>query len=298
VTAARVQTGARIELAAGDATATIAPDEGGMLLSLRVAGHELLVQRRPGTEPVPTFGSFLLAPWVGEIHTGQMEFRGTHAQIPPNKGRHAVHGLVATGAWQLTHAGPTQATLTRQLDPPWPFGGTVVQDIALDAEGITLRAEIRAEHVAIPAALGWHPWFACPDPTVVRVGVDAPSQLELDDVLLPTGNVHPVDGATDLRDAPILGDRRIDVVYAGATSPARLETPQVELQVHFDPLIDNVVVYTSPGAVCIEPWSAWPDALRMAAAGHPANLHVLEPGEEMRRWTRWQWTKRMDNGVT
>jgi len=291
-------TAARIELAAGHAAATIAPDEGGILLSLRVAGHELLVQRRPGTEPVPTFGSFLLAPWVGELHLARLEFRGIRAQLPPNKGRHAVHGLVATGPWQVTDAGRAHAGLARQLEPPWPFGGTVIQDIRLDADGITLEAEIRAGDVAMPAALGWHPWFACQDPGVVRVGVDAASQLELDAELLPTGNVQPVAGDTDLRSTPDLRDRRIDVVYVDALSPARLETPHVDLRIEFEPAIETVVVYTgSPGAVCVEPWSAWPDAIGMAAAGHASGMEVLEPGESLRRWTRWAWSKRMDNGV-
>jgi aldose 1-epimerase len=127
-----------IELRAGDASATLAPDEGGMLLSLCVAGHELLVSRRDGAGPVPRYGSFLMAPWVAELSMGQLEFRGQHAQIPPNEGRHAIHGLVATGAWEVTDVAPTTAKLVRKLEPPWPFGGTVVQDFKLDADGITL----------------------------------------------------------------------------------------------------------------------------------------------------------------
>jgi aldose 1-epimerase len=248
------------------------------------------MQRRPGTEPVPTFGSFLMAPWVGEMYLGQVEFRGSTGQIRPNKGRHAIHGLVATGAWQAADAGPTHATLTRQLEAPWPFGGTVIQEIRLDAGGITLEAEIRAGDVAMPAAVGWHPWFACPDPSVVRVGVDAASQLELGDDMLPTGAVQPVAGDTDLRSAPVLGGRRIDVVYVGARSPVLLGLRGVNVRIHFDPAIENVVVYTgSPGAVCIEPWSAWPDAFRMAAEGYATNVAVLEPGASLRRWTRWEW---------
>jgi aldose 1-epimerase len=279
-----------IELTAGDASATLAPDEGGMLLSLRVAGHELLAPRRQGPAPVPMFGSFLMAPWVGELFLGRLEFRGRHAQIPPNQGRHAIHGLVTSWRWQVADVAPMSATLVRELEPPWPFGGTVVQNIQEDEKGITLEAEIRAGDQAMPAALGWHPWFACPDPSVVRVGVDAAFELDLGDGTLPTGAIRPVAGDTDLRSAPILGGRHIDVVYVGAQSPAVLDTPAVELRIDFDPAIDNVVVYTgSPGAVCIEPWSAWPDAFRMAAAGHPSGMQVLEPGESLRRWTRWEW---------
>jgi galactose mutarotase-like enzyme len=142
----------------------------------------------------------------------------------------------------------------------------------------------------MPAALGWHPWFAAPDPNLVRVGVAAAFELELDDELLPTGAVLEVSGDSDLRGAPVLGSRDIDTVFVGAASPALLQLPGLNLQLHFDPAIDIVVVYTSPGAVCIEPWSAWPDATRMAAAGHPSGIQVLEPGESLRRWTRWEWS--------
>jgi aldose 1-epimerase len=286
-----------IELAAGDATATIAPDEGGMLLSLRIRGRELLVQRRAGTEPVPTFGSFLMAPWVGELSLGQLDFRGRRATIPPNKGRHSIHGLVATGPWEVALAGPTAARLVRRLAEPWPFGGLVTQDISLDPEGITLEAEIRAGDQAMPAALGWHPWFACADPDAVRVRVAASHELELDDELLPTGTVREVRGESDLRDAPILGDRRLDTVFVDAVSPAILATPGLGLRLRFDPAIATCVVFTPPGAVCIEPWSAWPDAFRMTAAGHPSGAVILEPGETLRRWTRWEWSLGMDNAV-
>lgn len=289
MTAVTAVTTGRIELAAGSASATISPEEGGMLLSLRVAGHELLVPRRAGAGPVPTFGSFLMAPWVGELSRGEVDFRGRQARMPRNRGRHAIHGLVAGAPWEVVDVAPTAATLACRLGSPWPFGGTVIQEVRLDAQGLTLAAEIRAVDAAMPAALGWHPWFACPDPELVRVGVRADSLLELDDELLPTGRVLPVTGTSDLRGAPILGDRQIDTVFVGATSPATLQLPGLDLQLHFDPEIDIVVVYTSAGAVCVEPWSAWPDAIRMSAT-HPSGLAVLEPGESLRRWTRWAWS--------
>jgi aldose 1-epimerase len=233
-----------VELAAGDATATVAPEEGGLLLSLKVGGHELLVPRREVAKPVPWYGSFLMAPWVAELSLGQLDFRGRHSQIPPNEGRHAIHGLVATGAWEVADVGHAAVKLVRRFEQPWPFGGSVFQDIRLDAQGITLEAEIRAEHSAMPAALGWHPWFACPDPDLVRVGVDAASELELGEETLPTGAIRSVAGDSDLRDAPILGGRQLDTVFLGATSPALLRLPELDLRLRFDPAIDIVVVFT------------------------------------------------------
>lgn len=282
-------TSGTIELVAGRASATVSPAEGGMLLSLRVAGQELLVPRRDGAGPVPTFGSFLMAPWVAELSEGELVFRGRRAQMPRNLGRHAGHGLVATVPWEVVDVAPTAATLMCRLGSPWPFGGTVVQVLRLDEHGLTLDAQIRAADAAMPAALGWHPWFACPDPGRVRVGVRADSMLQLDAELLPTGGILPVIGDSDLRGAPTLGDRRIDTVFVGARSPATLHLPELDLQLHFDPAIDTVVVYQSAGAVCVEPWSAWPDAVRMSAT-RETGLAVLEPGESIRRWTRWAWS--------
>jgi galactose mutarotase-like enzyme len=283
-------TSERLELAAGDASATLAPDEGGMLVSLRIAGHEVLVSPRAGAGPVPTYGSFLMAPWVGELSGGQLDFRGQRAQFPPNRGRHAIHGLVSTAPWEVECADRSSARLVRELPPPWPFGGTAAQHIALDANGITLEAEVRSGDEALPVALGWHPWFACPDPALVRVQVQADSELELDEELLPTGRVRAVAGDSDLRGAPFLGTRRLDSVFLGAVSPALVDLGEIELSLHFDPAIEIVVVYTSDGSVCVEPWSAWPDAFRMADAGHASGVAVLEPGESVRRWTRWEWS--------
>jgi galactose mutarotase-like enzyme len=286
----------RIELRAGPAAATIAPGDGGMLLSLEVNGRELLVQRREGFGPVPTFGSFVMAPWVAELSEGRLEVPGTRARMPINFGRHAIHGLVFDRPWRPMEVDATMATLVCDLGDPWPFGGQVRQQIALDASGITFELEVQAADRAMPAALGWHPWFAAPDPCHVRVGIDADRTLELDGELLPTGRVVRVDDGTDLRSTPIIGDRVLDTVYVGVTSPARVHLAGIDLTMAFDRQIDVVTVYVSPGAVCVEPWSAWTDAVRMEAAGHPTGLAVLAPGERLRRWTRWEWSKSMDNG--
>jgi aldose 1-epimerase len=203
-----------------------------------------------------------------------------------------MHGLVATIPWEVAAVDRSSARLVRELPEPWPFGGTAVQRIALDATGITLEAEIHSGDQALPVAFGWHPWFACPDPSVVRVRVQADAVLELDGELLPTGRIRPVEGDSDLRDAPFLGARQLDTVFVGAVSPAVVDLGDVELTLHFDPTIEVVVVYTSDGAVCVEPWSAWPDAFRMAAAGYASGTAILEPGECVRRWTRWEWSVR------
>jgi aldose 1-epimerase len=234
------------------------------------------------------WGSFLMAPWVGHLSNGQLLFRDETYRLPPNWGRHAVHGLVASEPWELRSADDGEVCLERRLGPPWPFGGIVRQLIRLDESGITMRAEVEAERQPMPAALGWHPWFRRPDAGDLSVGVAADRLLHHDGEL-PTGQIEPVRHETDLRMQPRLADRRIDAVYVDATSPAVLTTPAISLRMTFDPLISTIVVYSPAEAVCVEPWSSWPDAHRLAASGLSTGLVELEPGEKLSRWTRWEW---------
>ncbi len=290
MTGASPGAGEPVRLRAGDASVTVDPDRGGMLTSLRVAGRELLVQAGDDGGPVPMFGSFLMAPWVAEMAAGRLDFRGRTYPLPRNVGSHATHGLVLRRPWAVVSADDREVILSIELGPTWPFGGVVRQAIRLDADALTLTAEIVAGDLAMPVGLGWHPWFACPDPARVRVTVQADRRLELDDELLPTGNVVPVSGDADLRVGPILGDRRIDVVFVDVSAPAEIDWPEVRLRLESDPAISIVVVYATGAAVCVEPWSAWPDAVAMEERGYPSGVEVIEPGGSFRRWTCWAWS--------
>jgi aldose 1-epimerase len=258
-----------------------------VLSSLRVGRAELLVPPTDVWRPYPRWGSFVMAPWVGPIADARLTFRGRTYDLVPNEGAHAVHGLVAGIQWDVTHAAADAVSLVRGLDGLWPFGGEVHQHLRLRPDGIELTVEVRATDRAMPVSAGFHPWFSRGSGDVV-VGVLADRHL-VHDGPLPTGEIAPVDGAVDLREAPSLGDRRIDAVYVDTSTPALLRTSDVRLSVDADPDSAVTVVYTPPEAVCVERWSAWPDAHRFHDAGHPTGLAVVEAGETFRRWTRWTW---------
>jgi aldose 1-epimerase len=281
--------GAVSRLEAGTASALIDAEHGGLLASLSVDGLELLAPAAPRPGMVPRGGSFVLAPWVGELFEGRLPFRGREHRLPTGTGRHAVHGLVYSGAWAVEHVGAARVILARELVEPWPFGGTVRQTFELGPDGLTQSVEIVAVDLAMPVSLGWHPWFRVPDPASVSVALDAGRFLDLDGDLIPTGEVRDVSGVVDLRHGPVLGARRIDVVYVDARSPARLTLPGRIIEISFDPLISIVVVYVADGTVCIEPWTSWPDAPNASDRGCDTGLVVLEAGDTLRRWMRWSW---------
>jgi aldose 1-epimerase len=276
-------------LRAGNASASIDPEHGGMLLSVDIGGLELLQPPRPHDGPIPTYGSFLLAPWVGELSESRLLFEGREHRFVANVGRHAAHGLVFDRAWEVEEETETELRLRIELEPPWPFGGVVRQHFHLAEDGLLQVAEIAAAELAMPVALGWHPWFLVPRPDSVRVQVDADQYVELDGELIPTGRILPVAGDVDLRRDEPFGPRNIDVVLLGAQSPACLRLDGREVEIGFDPLISTVVVYSTEGTVCVEPWTSWPDAVRGAGRGFPTGNIVLQPRETLRRWMRWTW---------
>jgi aldose 1-epimerase len=279
-----------LRLDAGRASAVIYAERGGLLASVQVDGLELLAQGATSPGRIPRHGSFLLAPWVGELSEGRLPFQGREHRLPTGGERHAVHGLVYSGAWEVDEHSERRLALRRELLEPWPFGGRVIQTFELDDDGLRQTARVEAGASAMPAALGWHPWFRVADPDTVRVTVDAGRCLELDAELIPTGAVLDVEGDTDLRGGPPLGSRRIDVVYVEVTSPACLSLPACEVEIAFDPLITVLVVYVTHGTVCIEPWTSWPDAPNASLRGHDTGLVTLPPGGSLERWMSWSWS--------
>ena len=272
--------------------AVIDPDDGGRVASLVIAGRERLrVTPQTGVvEPALSWGSFLMAPFVGRLFEGALAWNDRVIDVPRNHGRHAIHGSVFDVPWRVIAQTANTVAMVCEMDRArWPFRGRVFQRISLGPGALALEATVEA-HEPMPAALGWHPWFARGDGSV-RVGVTADRVLQLTGDLIPTGELEAVDARTDLRDTPAIGSRKIDDVYTSVASPAELCWPDLRLEIEFGPSVGSVVVYNHPEAVCVEPITAWPDAIRLTQAGRPdTGLVLLGAGERLSAWTRWNWT--------
>ncbi len=281
-----------LELVAGPDRALVDSTAGGRLAGLVAGGRQRLIDRPQPGSPVPaiSWGSFLMAPWVGRIRTGRLEWGGASFDLPANLAGHAIHGACFDRPWQVGRQTDRSVELSLAIDPArWPFGGIVRQWLALAPGALSCTASITAG-AATPAALGWHPWFVREPGTDLEVMVSADRRLELDSTLIPSGRSLPVEGPFDLRDGPLLGDRRLDDVYIDARGPAIVRWPDLELRLEFEPPIVSVVVFSPPGSVCVEPATAWPDAVRLAAGGAGGTgLASLAAGQELAATMTWRW---------
>jgi aldose 1-epimerase len=236
-----------IRLAAGEATATVAPEAGGRVASLVVAGEERLVTGGDG----PTlWGCFPMAPWAGRVRRGRFHWAGVEHQLDLRLPPHALHGTVLDRAWEVLDRDGAGATLAAPLQPGWPWPGRVVHEVRLVPGALALRLEVHADDGPFPASCGWHPWFRRP----VTLELDATSLWQRDGEGIPTGDLVPAPRSLDGLDDCLTGLRR----------PPRLRWPDgLTLELISDG--EHWVVFTQPAhAVCVEPQTGPPDALTLA----------------------------------
>ncbi|HEY2916117.1 MAG TPA: hypothetical protein VGI98_02775 [Candidatus Limnocylindrales bacterium] len=282
-----------VELSTDEARAIIDVERGGRLASLEIRGRQVLVGPPDRSDRSITWGSFLMAPWPGRLAEGRLRWAGETLQLQRNHGRHAIHGSVFDRGWRLDAVTLVACQLSVSLDRArWPFGGTVRQVLSLAPGRLSMSAEIAAD-APMPAALGWHPWFRRSigqgrDPEV-RLQVLAAGILERR-AMIPTGRVITPAGTADLSGGPRLGRRRLDDVYVGVRRPPVLSWPGLRLTFELGPALQAVTVYTPAQAICVEPQTAWPNALGLDwPEAERAGAAMVEPGRPLRAaWTlRW-----------
>lgn len=278
-----------LTIRAAGATAAIASERGGRLASLVVGGRELLIGPWDDNDRSIRWGCYLMAPWPGRLANARFEWDGRVVHVPATLEPHAIHGLVLARPWTVTSSAENAAALACELPrDEWPMGGIVRERVTLEDGRLTLEASIEAGD-AMPAALGWHPWFdrrGMP----VRLRVEADEVVETRD-MLPTGGRLPATGELDLHDGPELGDRRLDDAYVAAASPAVVEWPDLRLTIAFEPSPSCLVVYTPDHAVCVEPQTALPNALALPRAeAAAAGIRLLAPGDALSTRMTISWS--------
>ena len=268
-----------VRLAAGDAVLQVDPDDGGRWTSLRVADLELLTGVSLPEGPRPWLsGCFPMAPYAGRVRGGVLDFRGEQHRLPRTSPPHAMHGTVLDVPWEVAAAGPAggpvggpvsgPVRLGTPLRAPWPFAGRVEQTLVLSADRLAARLQLTAEQ-DMPAWLGLHPWFPR------RLARGGPAQLEV------RGGRQYVRGPDGVPTGELVAPRPgpWDDCFRDLEAPPLLRWPgAVELRMTSSHRT-WVLFDERPDALCVEPQTAPPDALRLGLAdvvpaGGELSLHV------------------------
>ena len=241
-----------MELQAGSARIVVDVARGGRMMSLTLQGVELLADE----------GMFPMAPWAGRLAGGRFSFDGVEAAFPLNHPPNAAHGIARDHPW--TETGP--GTIEVELGDPWPFGGTVRQTFDLRPDHLTVTMALHAADRPMPGQLGWHPWFRRP----VELELAADEIYELDDDLIPTGDLVPVPPGP------------WDDCFPKLTHGPQLRFPDGPL-LELTSSSDHWVIFTQPDdAVCVEPQTGPPDQFH-------SDPVVVEPGAPLEAWFTMTW---------
>jgi aldose 1-epimerase len=247
-------------------------------------------------------GNPILFPFPGRIGGAVFTFEGREYRLEPSDAfGNAIHGFVYTRSWRVVEkqdariVGEFQASVD---DPAilshWPADFLI--RVSYEVRGRELISDIYCANrgnSALPCGFGTHAYFRLPlsdQGNVSDTLVTAPvSKYWVLERMIPTGQqlqVRPDESlATGLR----LVDHQFDTVYTGLHTASdglihtRLTDPASgrTLTQAFDDAFTQCVIYT-PGhrqAICLEPYTCVPDAIRLAAEGHETGLQILKPGE-------------------
>jgi aldose 1-epimerase len=253
--------------------------------------------KRPSGSGIP-----LLFPFPGRIGGAACQFAGREYQLEPGDAfGNAIHGFAYNRPWRVVQREVARIVgeLQASVDDPsildrWPADFRI--RVAYEVRGRQLVSDIEYENTGdspLPCGFGTHAYFRLPlrdgsnvADTVVTVPVTRLWEVEQ---MIPTGRLHPVELDQQLAEGLRLGDHQFDTCFTGirADSDNRVRTRLTDpasgrrLTQTFSTAFTQCVVYT-PGhrqAICVEPYTCVPDAIRLAAEEHETGLQILQPGQ-------------------
>ncbi len=268
-----------------------------------------LIERYPPDRPPPMAAGVVLVPWPNRVDGGRWMLGDVEQQLAitePELG-HAIHGLLASAAYEVVTHDAAKLTLEASIEPapgyPFRLDTRVTYEVVPD--GLRIRHDIVNEGAApAPVAVGTHPYLRIGDVAAEDLVVTLPAEraLTMDERHIPTGD-FPVDGTdADLRaGAPVRDVVRHasfgDLEVRNGRITHTLTAPDgrvLELvaapdfgYVHFYVTDDFPAENGLTTAVAIEPMTAPPNALRSGEG-----LRWLAPGE---MWVA-RWSLRLRTG--
>jgi aldose 1-epimerase len=283
----------RIALELGAARAEVTP-LAAALCRLTVAGRDL-------TEPVeadvvaPQGNGLVLAPWPNRVRDGRWSWRGAPQQLAISEPAYgnASHGLLRNTGYRVVERTASHVELGALIAPQlgWPVAIDTRVTYRLEEDGLVVTHRAAAGADGGPWAVGAHPYLRVGEHPVETLELTVPAEARLAvDERLNALDVHPVDGATDLRAPRRLGGLDLNTAYTelanrdARAAIATLAAPDgARTELWADPAFGWLQVYTPADhprpsgaglAVALEPMTAAPDALNSGRG-----LAQLAPGD-------------------
>jgi aldose 1-epimerase len=253
--------------------------------------------KRPSGSGIP-----LLFPFPGRIGGAAFHFAGREYRLDPADAfGNAIHGFAFNRPWRVVEnegarvVGEFQASVDdSSILERWPADFRI--RVAYELRGRALLSDIEYEntgHGLLPCGFGTHAYFRLPlsdGGSVAYTFVTVPvSQFWEVEQMIPTGRLHPIAMDQQLAEGLRLDDHQFDTCFTGIRADrdglvrTRLTDPATGRRVTqtFGKAFTQCVVYT-PGhrqAICLEPYTCVPDAIRLTSEGHATGLQILQPGE-------------------
>jgi aldose 1-epimerase len=285
---------ALLKLTRGDANLVIAPELGGGIARLDIAGKPALRPWSAKENDGPfALASNILVPFSNRISGGGFSFRGERYQIAPNREgeQFPIHGDGFQKPWTISGHDENSATLTLENGNIGPFQYCAEQVFSLteDSLRIDLTVTNRGKKT-LPFGCLFHPWLPRNEQT--RLEFLARGVWLEDSTHLPTTHLdiekNPDWNFSIARNFP---DRGLNNAWTKWNGSARIMQGDefVPLTVTASPSLDCAIVYTlNPDCdfFCFEPVSHVVDAHNQP--GMPG-LSLLEPGQSMTAWMKLEW---------
>ena len=279
--------------ASGDVQATITAVAAG-IRTLSINGIDLVPPFGEDQSP-PSGAGIVLVPWPNRIRDGKWSHDGVEHQlaITEPKYHNAIHGLLRYTEYTAIDRDRDSVTLSARIYPqlgyPFLLGTAVHYELVADGLRVTHFVENLGADPA-PVAIGTHPFLkigGVPTEDLV-LRLDAGSHIEVDERLLPTGEV-PVDGTEwDFREGRRVGDVSLDDAFGelsdddGEVEHTLTAPDGRSVSIWADAEFGYVQVFTTrtfPGeaddvAIAVEPMTAPAEAFNSERG-----LRWLDPGE-------------------
>lgn len=289
-------------------TVNIAPRAGSNMYSLRLGKDELLRQA-PCIKDLQkrNCGTPVLYPTPGRLRNARFTFNGEKYVIPPNRGKHLLHGLVYDAPWFITKPflDDRGVQVTTYLDfapddklyPLWPFRHRISLRYHLDENSVKVTFFLENKDTKpIPFSFGLHPFFNYHS-SRASTFLCAPvkKRMKMRD-LIPDGQVEDMnDVSPDVRKPMALSGLFLNDVYLGLTREDKCwwesRERRIRCTLSASSEFTHLILYTEqPEFFCIENLTSSPNAPNLYNKGliDEAHLLIAEPGETKEMWVRYK----------